>query len=106
MDRLNKRITLLGAGVFVVFLLVIFVRVMPDGKALFREERCITCHRFKGEGGMAGPDLTEVAKRRSTFWIMRQISNSRSHNLDSRMPMYDQLSYPEIWAIISYLKSG
>jgi len=106
MDRSNKRITLLGAGVFAVILLVISVLFMPNGKALFREERCITCHRFKGEGGMAGPDLTDVTKRRSTFWIMRQISNSRSHNPDSRMPVYDQLSYPEIWAIISYLKAG
>lgn len=106
MDSLNKRITLLGAAVFAVFLPVIFVLFMPDGKALFREERCITCHRFKGEGGMAGPDLTEVTKRRGTVWIMRQISNSRSHNPDSRMPVYDELSYTEIWAIISYLKSG
>ncbi|MBI5846788.1 MAG: cytochrome c [Nitrospirae bacterium] len=106
MDRLNKRITLLGISFFGVFLLLLFLLFIPKGETLFREEKCITCHRFRGEGGMAGPDLTDVTKRRSTVWIMRQISNSRSHNPESRMPEYDQLSYPEIWAIILFLKSN
>ncbi len=106
MDRLNKRTALLSFGIFAVFLLVSFLLYKPQGEALFNKESCITCHRFKGKGGMAGPDLTDVTKRRSTVWLMRQISNSHSHNPDSRMPVYDHLSYLEIWAIISYLRSG
>jgi len=106
MDRLNKRIALLGIGFVAVFLLVIAVLFMPSGEGLFSEQKCITCHRFKGQGGMAGPDLTEVTKRRGTVWIMRQIRNSQSHNPESRMPVYDHLGYLEIWAIISYLKSA
>lgn len=106
MDRLNKRITLLGVGFLVLFLLVSAFLFLPQGKALFNEQKCITCHRFKGEGGMAGPDLTDVTKRRGTVWIIRQIRNSKSHNPESRMPVYDHLGYLEIWAIISYLKSS
>lgn len=106
MDRLNKRITLISTGMFVVFLIAGSFLFMPHGEAIFKEEDCITCHRFKGKGGMTGPDLTGVTDRRSTLWLMRQISNSRSHNPDSRMPVYDRLSYIEIWSIISYLKSG
>jgi len=106
MDRLNKRITLLAAGFLIIFLLVSAVLFMPQGEALFKEQRCITCHRFKGQGGMAGPDLTEVTKKRSTIWIMHQIRNSKSHNPESRMPVYDHLNYLEIWAIISYLRSA
>jgi mono/diheme cytochrome c family protein len=105
MDRLNKRITLLGVGFLVLFLLVSAFLFMPQGAALFNEQNCITCHRFKGQGGMAGPDLTDVTKRRGTVWIMRQIRNSKSHNPESRMPVYDNLGYFETWAIISYLKS-
>ena len=106
MDRLNKRTTLLAAGLLIIFLLVSAVLFMPQGEALFHEQKCITCHRFKGQGGMAGPDLSQVTKRRSYFWIMRQISNAQSHNPESRMPVYDHLNYLEIWAIISYLKSA
>jgi len=105
MDRLNKRITLLTTGFLVIFLLVSTVLFMPQGDALFSEQRCITCHRFKGQGGMAGPDLTDVVKRRGTVWIIRQIRNPQSHNPESRMPVYDHLGYCEIWVIISYLKS-
>ena len=105
MDRLNKRITLLAVGFLTIFLLVGIFLFMPDGEALFNEQKCITCHRFKGQGGMAGPDLTDVTKRRGTVWIMRQISNSKSHNPESRMPVYDHLNYLEICAIISFLKS-
>jgi mono/diheme cytochrome c family protein len=105
MDRLNKRIALLAVGFFIVFVLISAFLSMPHGEALFNEQKCITCHRFKGQGGMAGPDLTDVTKRRGTAWIMRQISNSKTHNPESRMPVYDHLGYLEIWAIISYLKT-
>lgn len=105
MDRLNKRIILLGAGLFIIFLIISAFLFMPHGKTLFSEEKCSTCHRFKGQGGMAGPDLTDVVKRRGTVWIMRQIRNPQSHNPESRMPVYDHLGYCEIWVIISYLKS-
>lgn len=106
MDRLNKRITLLAAGFLVLFLLISAFHFMPHGEAVFKEQRCITCHRFMGQGGLAGPDLTEVTKRRSTFWIMHQIKDPRTHNPESRMPVYDHLNYLEIWTIISYLKTG
>lgn len=105
MDRLNKRIAFFAVGFFIVFLLVITFLSMPHGEALFNEQKCITCHRFRGQGGMAGPDLTYVTKRRGTVWIMRQIRNPQSHNPESRMPVYDHLGYCEIWVIISYLKS-
>ncbi len=106
MDILNKRVTLFGAGFFFLFLFIIVALFMPRGDVLFNEQKCITCHRFKGQGGAAGPDLSDVTKRRGTVWIMLQISNAQSHNPDSRMPVYDHLNYFEIWAIISYLKSA
>lgn len=38
----------------------------PDferGRRLMREARCLDCHRFAGEGGSTGPDLTGVGGR-------------------------------------------
>jgi mono/diheme cytochrome c family protein len=105
MDRLNRRITLFGAGIALVLLIVSAAAFTPGGEALFMEQRCISCHRFKGAGGLTGPDLTDLLKRRGTFWVMRQIRNPKSHNPDSRMPSYEHLGYFETYAIISYLRS-
>ena len=105
MNRLNRKIVLFGLLLFVVMLCYGAVASMPDGEAVFMVQKCNTCHRFKGQGGIAGPDLTEVSKRRTSLWIMRQIINPKSHNPDSRMPEYGHLGHREIWAIVSYLKS-
>jgi putative heme-binding domain-containing protein len=34
-----------------------------NGKKMFAAGRCVACHRFGGEGGMAGPDLGSVGNR-------------------------------------------
>jgi len=105
MDRLNKRITLVGAVFLLLFLLLSPFVFMPNGRVLFNEQKCITCHRFREQGGLTGPDLTGVINRRSTIWLVRQIRNPQSHNPNTRMPSYDHLDYFETYAIISYLKS-
>ncbi|MDH3718967.1 MAG: c-type cytochrome, partial [Planctomycetota bacterium] len=38
-------------------------RDFENGKRTFAAARCIVCHRFDGEGGATGPDLTNVAGR-------------------------------------------
>ena len=76
-----------------------------QGSRLFRSEGCVNCHRFRGEGGSIGPDLTAVTKRRSEEWIARQIQNSREHNPDSRMPNFSHLSWWQVRSLIKYLKS-
>jgi putative heme-binding domain-containing protein len=38
-------------------------RSLETGKKVFRETGCIQCHRFDGEGGSVGPDLTAIGKR-------------------------------------------
>jgi len=34
-----------------------------NGKRMFAAGRCVACHRFRGEGGYAGPDLGSLGKR-------------------------------------------
>ncbi len=80
-------------------------RDVPDGAVLFERERCIYCHSFKGRGEHVGPDLTEVAKRRSDEWLKDQIRNPRLHAPDSLMPPHEYLSRKEIKALIKFLKS-
>jgi len=38
-------------------------RDFQQGKRAFAAARCIVCHRFGGEGGATGPDLTQAAGR-------------------------------------------
>lgn len=38
-------------------------RDFENGKRSFSSARCIVCHRFNGEGGATGPDLSQVAGR-------------------------------------------
>ncbi len=77
--------------------------VAPDGSTLFRDEGCLGCHRFRGKGGSAGPDLSAVGARRGSVWIARQIGNPKMHNPDSRMPAFSNLTFFERYAIARYL---
>ncbi len=38
-------------------------RNFDNGKRAFAASRCIVCHRFGGDGGATGPDLTQAAGR-------------------------------------------
>jgi uncharacterized repeat protein (TIGR03806 family) len=38
-------------------------RSSSAGQSAFRETGCAQCHRFAGEGGSVGPDLTNIGKR-------------------------------------------
>ncbi|MCE2834638.1 MAG: c-type cytochrome [Chitinophagaceae bacterium] len=38
-------------------------RNFDQGKAMFAASLCRTCHQMKGEGGVAGPDLTQLGTR-------------------------------------------
>jgi cytochrome c2 len=76
-----------------------------DGAILFQRERCIYCHRFKGQGATIGPDLTDVAKRRNDEWLSDQIRAPRLHYADPGMPSHEYLSRKEINDLIKFLKS-
>ena len=41
-------------------------RSLENGKKLFRRASCYSCHKVKGEGGVIGPDLTEITKKYKT----------------------------------------
>ena len=38
-------------------------RDFANGQKMFAATRCIVCHRFNGDGGATGPDLTQLAGR-------------------------------------------
>jgi putative heme-binding domain-containing protein len=48
-------------------------RSFDQGKAMFAASLCRTCHQVKGEGGIAGPDLTQVGTRFSSKDMLEAI---------------------------------
>ena len=45
------------------------------GEGIYRKGRCATCHTVNQEGGIIGPDLTRVGRRRSLKFLEETIRN-------------------------------
>ena len=48
-------------------------RNFANGEAMYRATMCATCHRFNGEGGSIGPDLTGTGNRYTLRDLMENI---------------------------------
>ena len=48
-------------------------RSFDAGRAAFRQTGCVQCHRFAGEGGSVGPDLTGISHRFSPRDLLESI---------------------------------
>ncbi len=44
------------------------------GAQLFREKGCLECHLVKGEGGVRGPDLSQIGSQRSLAYLRESIT--------------------------------
>lgn len=64
------------------------------GKAMFSATLCSSCHSIQGEGGVAGPDLTQLGTRFSNKDILESI-------IDPSKTISDQYG-----ATVFYLKAG
>lgn len=50
-------------------------RDLANGKAMYVASQCLSCHTMKGEGGVIGPDLSQLGSRFSTSDILEAIIN-------------------------------
>jgi putative heme-binding domain-containing protein len=48
-------------------------RSFESGKKVFRGTGCAQCHRFAGDGGTVGPDLTGISKRATVHDLLESI---------------------------------
>ncbi|MDQ3074317.1 MAG: c-type cytochrome [Pseudomonadota bacterium] len=86
------------------------------GRALFMASGCAACHRVAGTGanGLAGPDLSRVASRRTLGagilpnnrgTLIGWIGDSQSIKPGNRMPSYDRLPARDVAAIATWLET-
>ncbi len=63
-------------------------RTTEIGKKLFAEASCLGCHKVLGEGGVIGPELTDVFARwkGDRLGVLREILNP-SHKVDAKYAM-------------------
>jgi len=76
------------------------------GQELYQTHGCAACHKIDGQGGVAGPDLSDEGdKGRSRDWLAAQIRDPKSHTPSSIMPASPSLGQAELQSLADYLLS-
>jgi cytochrome c oxidase subunit 2 len=73
------------------------------GKLIYEAQGCSACHAIRGQGGAAGPDLSQVGRTRDANWLARFTRDPEAVKPGSPMPPYKNLSEAELQAIAAYL---
>jgi mono/diheme cytochrome c family protein len=104
---MNKSRTLACCAILFIVFPAVFAgcEMHTRGKQLFQQNRCIECHTINGVGGSSGPNLTYVGDRRSREYIIQQIKDPKSHNVNTNMPSFKDLSDQDLKDLADYLTS-
>ena len=74
-----------------------------DGKQLFTEKTCVTCHAVGGPSFGVGPELTQVGYHRDAEWIRTWLTDPPKVKKDTPMPKLPWKSPQEMQAVIDFL---
>lgn len=61
---------------------------MNEGKTLFRQARCISCHLVEGKGGPLAPDLAKIASKTKPQWLYSYLLDPKGFQPGVEMPQY------------------
>ena len=75
------------------------------GKQIVQREKCVDCHTINGKGGAVGPNLTYVGNKRSREYIIEQLKDPKSHNINTQMPSFKDLPEQDLKDLVDYLSS-
>ena len=74
------------------------------GRGLFTSAGCVACHKIEGQGGVAGPDLSQEAKLgRSSQWLMTQITDPLMHVPTTIMPAHKNLTQSQLKGLADFI---
>ncbi|TAN23966.1 MAG: c-type cytochrome [Acidobacteria bacterium] len=77
------------------------------GKRLLHQEDCIMCHKYEGEGGTIGPDLsTEGTRGRTDAWLIGHFRDPAKYSPGSVMPDFKNLTQPQLNALVAMLQNS
>jgi mono/diheme cytochrome c family protein len=75
------------------------------GKQLFQQVGCMGCHAVNGQGGTVGPDLSNEGNAgHPVQWLRTQIRDPKSHDPQTAMPAFDNLSSQQVNDLVDYME--
>jgi mono/diheme cytochrome c family protein len=74
-----------------------------NGKKLFAESRCISCHTVEGKGQGSAPELSKVASAATRGWLLAYVRDPHAFNPRTPMPQY-HFSEGESRDIVAYME--
>lgn len=75
---------------------------ISQGKAIFRQARCISCHLVKGRGGTLAPELGQIGSKTNPEWLYNFLANPQKLQPGIPMPRYG-FNNEERAAVVAYL---
>jgi mono/diheme cytochrome c family protein len=76
---------------------------VANGKKLFAEARCISCHTVEGKGQGSAPELSKVASAASRGWLLAFVRDPHAFNPRTPMPQY-HFSDAESRDVVAYME--
>jgi mono/diheme cytochrome c family protein len=76
---------------------------VANGKKLFAEARCISCHTVEGKGQGSAPELSKVASAANRGWLLAYVRDPHAFNPRTPMPQY-HFSDAESRDVVAYME--
>jgi len=77
-------------------------KVIAEGKKIFAEARCISCHSVEGRGGTLAPELSRISGKVRPSWLFQFLREPKKHAYNSKMPRY-RFNDHELRAVVAYM---
>ena len=79
--------------------------ILARGQQLFLDGGCLICHAVRGNGGTAGPDLTEVGNRYDEAALGRWMRDPTRHKVAVHTQKFEAMTDGKVQALAAYLAS-
>ena len=73
-----------------------------NGKKVFAESRCISCHTVEGKGNGTAPELSKVASRATRGWLLAYLRDPHAFEPRTKMPQFG-FSAGESRDVVAYM---
>jgi ubiquinol-cytochrome c reductase cytochrome b subunit len=78
---------------------------VTEGRQLYADSGCASCHSIKGVGGMVAPPLDGVGSRRDYAWLLGHFKDPQAFTPGSVMPAYAHLPEADLEKLTDYMMS-
>ncbi|MGE5576226.1 MAG: c-type cytochrome [Syntrophothermus sp.] len=76
---------------------------VAEGRQVYAQSGCASCHAINGQGGNAGPDLSHVGAIKTEEWLMEHFEDPARVVPGSTMPSFASLGKEKLEELTAYL---